>query len=159
MEESVRTADADDLPTIAGLAAAAHAAGAGQRGGAIWQQREALAEPLAESIAALMGRSDAIVVAGAIDGVVVGYGAAESETLRDGRRLGRVLELYVEEEARGVGVAEAMMDAMVAWCRAQGCTGVDAVALPGDRDTKNFYERFGLVARAIVVHRSLEDAS
>ena len=49
----------------------------------------------------------------------------------------------------------AMMEALVAWCRAQGCFGVDSIALPGDRHTKNFFESFGLVARAIVVHRSL----
>ena len=36
---------------------------------------------------------------------------------------------------------------------AQGCFGVDSLALPGDRHTKNFFESFGLVARAIVVHR------
>ena len=37
----------------------------------------------------------------------------------------------------------------------QGCFGVDSLALPGDRHTKNFFESFGLVARAIIVHRSL----
>ena len=30
-----------------------------------------------------------------------------------------------------------------------------AEVLPGMRDSKNFFETFGLVARAIVVHRSL----
>jgi hypothetical protein len=32
---------------------------------------------------------------------------------------------------------------------------MDSLALPGDRATKNFFESFGLKARAIVVHRSL----
>ena len=32
---------------------------------------------------------------------------------------------------------------------------IDALALPGNRAAKNFFERFGLTARAIVVHRSL----
>jgi hypothetical protein len=27
--------------------------------------------------------------------------------------------------------------------------------MPGDRNTKNFFESFGLVARAITVHRDL----
>jgi hypothetical protein len=48
-----------------------------------------------------------------------------------------------------------MMEDLVAWCTAQGCFGVDSLALPGDRHTKNFFESFGLVARAIVVHRSI----
>ena len=47
------------------------------------------------------------------------------------------------------------MDAVLAWAGEQGCVGVDALALPGDRATKNFFETFGLVARAIVVHRDL----
>ena len=46
------------------------------------------------------------------------------------------------------------MQALVDWCGARGCFGVDSLALPGDRHTKNFFESFGLVARAIVVHRS-----
>jgi hypothetical protein len=48
------------------------------------------------------------------------------------------------------------MDAVLAWCRECGCFGVDSLALPGNRETKNFFESFGLVARAIVVHRNLE---
>lgn len=38
---------------------------------------------------------------------------------------------------------------------AAGCLGIDALALPGNRETKNFFEASGLTARAIVVHRSL----
>ena len=41
------------------------------------------------------------------------------------------------------------------WCRAAGCVGVDSLALPGNRHTKNFFETFGFKARALVVHRSL----
>ena len=62
-------------------------------------------------------------------------------------------DLYVEPEARGVGVGEAMMDARPRLGGERGCVGVDALALPGNRATKNFFETFGLVARAIVVHR------
>jgi hypothetical protein len=50
-----------------------------------------------------------------------------------------------------------MMDAVVAWARQHGCRGVDALALPGQRDTKNFFESHGLVARALVVHRDLTE--
>jgi hypothetical protein len=48
-----------------------------------------------------------------------------------------------------------LMDQLVEWCRERGCIGVDSLALPGDRATKNFFESFGLVARAIIVHRRL----
>jgi hypothetical protein len=39
--------------------------------------------------------------------------------------------------------------------RGGGCVGIDALALPGNRQTKNFFESFGFTARAIVVHRRL----
>ncbi len=45
-----------------------------------------------------------------------------------------------------------MMNEVVASAKAAGCLGVDAVALPGDRNTKNFFESFGLKARLLVVH-------
>ena len=62
-------------------------------------------------------------------------------------------DIFTEEAARGVGVGEAMMDLLIAWCEEHRCTGIDAVALPGNRATKNFFERYGLTARAILVHR------
>ena len=49
------------------------------------------------------------------------------------------------------------MDLLIAWCEEHRCTGIDAVALPGNRATKNFFERFGLTARALLVHRRLGD--
>ena len=61
-----------------------------------------------------------------------------------------------------VGVGEAVMDAVMTWSESKGCRGIDGFALPGDRETQNFFERFGLTARAILVHRSLlpaEEAS
>jgi len=47
------------------------------------------------------------------------------------------------------------MDLVLEWCDARGCRGVDSLALPGERATKNFFERYGLTARAIIVHRPL----
>ena len=64
-------------------------------------------------------------------------------------------DIYVDPGARAVGLGETLMNHLIDWCRARGCFGVDSLALPGDRDTKNFFESFGLVARAIVVHRPL----
>ena len=94
-------------------------------------------------------------VVGTIDGVPVGYGASRLVDLADGTVLSEVSDLYVDPEARGVGVGEAMMDLLVAHATEAGAVGIDSLALPGDRETKNFFETFGLTARAIVVHRSL----
>jgi GNAT superfamily N-acetyltransferase len=85
----------------------------------------------------------------------MGYGAARLERLPDDGLLGVVTDLYTEPGCRELGIGETTMQTLVDWCAAQGCFGVDSLALPGDRHTKNFFESFGLVARAIVVHRGL----
>jgi L-amino acid N-acyltransferase YncA len=67
-------------------------------------------------------------------------------------------DLFVEGEAREVGVGEEMTKVVVEWCEERGCRGIDANVLPGDRATKNFFESFGFTARAITVHRRLPGA-
>lgn len=153
--EAARPAIEADLGRLTELARGAVAELTGHRGGAVWRRREARREPLEASLGASLADPDQLVVAGTIDGVVVGYGVVRREALPDGGSLAVVDDLYVEPGARGVGVGEVVMDALIAWAEARGCIGVDSLALPGDRETKNFFETFGLVARAIVVHRPL----
>ncbi|MDZ7732450.1 MAG: GNAT family N-acetyltransferase [Acidimicrobiia bacterium] len=127
------------------------------RGGGLWFWREARYEPFEPELRRALADDRSHVVVGTIDGYPVGYAVAHLEDLRDGSVLARLDDLFVESGARRVGVGEAMMDAVLDWCRDQGCRGIDALALPGNRDTKNFFEGFGLTARAIVVHRDLRD--
>src|SRR5688500_5292052 len=155
MIEAARTASSDDLPRIAELARAAITELRASRGGEVWARREARREPVEASLAADLDNADAIVLAGAIDDAVIGYAVAVVETLADGTELARLTDVYVEPEARGVGVGELLLDEVVAWATERHCVGIDSLALPGDRATKNFFEAFGLVARAIVVHRPL----
>lgn len=155
--EAVRPATQDDVVDLVALAGAAIAEKGEQKGGAIWRRREGRQQPLDADLAQAIDDPDHAVVVGLLHGVPMGYGVAHVEVLADGGRLGVVDDLYVDPGAREVGLGEALMDDLVAWCRAQGCFGVDSLALPGDRLTKNFFESFGLVARAIVVHRSLTD--
>jgi len=93
---------------------------------------------------------------GTIDDVVVGFGVVATEDLHDGRSLGVVPELFVTERARAVGVGEQMLELLVGWCSDRGCVGIDTLALPGHRATKNFFEQSGFTARAIIMHRNLE---
>lgn len=158
--EAVRPATRGDLDRLVELAEQAADELAAGRGGKLWRRREARPEPMRESLEASVAASEAgddqLVVVGTIDDVGVGFAAVHRETLRDGGHLGVIDDLYVEPGARQVGVGEAMMQRLLDWCEAQGCIGVDSLALPGERHTKNFFESFGLVARAIVVHRSLD---
>lgn len=93
---------------------------------------------------------------GDLDGSAVGFAAARLVELADGASLAEIDALYVLPEARGVGLGEALMDEVLVWAAGAGAAAVDAVALPGDRVTKNFFERYGMTARALQVHRRLD---
>lgn len=155
MIEAARAATAHDLADVAWLARAAIAELEPMRGGAVWRRFQSRQEPVDASLAVALADPDQEVLVGTIDGITVGYGVVHVEELAAGGRLGVIDDLFVDAGARGVGVGEAMMGHVLAWCEARGCIGVDALALPGHRDTKNFFETFGLTARAIVVHRTL----
>ena len=145
MEVAVRPATPEDDVRVAALAADAVAEQVDGRGGRVWSQREALRTPGPEGT----------TFVGTIDEFVVGFAAVGVEVLADGSRLGVVTSIFVEPGAREVAVGEALLDEVIAWCRAHDCMGIDAHALPGNRETKNFFETFGFTARLLVVHRSL----
>jgi len=160
--EAARLAEAEDLARLGELARQAIAELAPQRGGAVWRRRDARNEPVEDDLAAAIAETGAggarLVLVGTIVDIPVGYGVVRCVDLDDGGHLAVIEDLYVELGARGVGVGEAMMDLIIEWAQDRRCIGVDAVALPGNRETKNFFESFGLVARAIVVHRPLAQA-
>jgi ribosomal protein S18 acetylase RimI-like enzyme len=151
--ERARRATPDDLERIVTLARELHDELAPMRGGGLWAAREARPEPYDDAYAALLDRNDVSVVVGTVDAYVVGFGVVELERLRDGTTLGRITELFVEPEARAVGVGESIAVELVAFCEANDCAGIDALALPGNRAAKNFFERSGFTARSLVMHR------
>ena len=145
MEVGVRPATPEDAARLEQLHREAIEEQVAARGGTVWSQREALREPPGESH----------TIVGVIDDAVVGYARVGLDTLADGTTLGVVTAIYVEAGAREVSIGEAMLDEVIAWCTAKGCIGIDAIALPGNRETKNFFETFGFTARMLVVHRKL----
>jgi len=155
--EACRAATSTDLSRIAELARLMRAELTAMKGGALWAVREARPEPLEDGYRALLERDDACLVVGTIDGSVIGFGAAELERLRSAATLGVITDLFVEPEARAVGVGEALAGDLVAFCERHDCVGIDALALPGHRAAKNFFEESGFTARAIVMHRRVGD--
>ncbi|MFP5326169.1 MAG: N-acetyltransferase family protein [Acidimicrobiia bacterium] len=147
--EAARLATSADVPRLAELFAEASAELAPTRGGAVFLAREIESDPPPP------GDEGRPVWVGTLDEFAVGYAAAHVEQLRDGMILGVIDHLFVEEGARDVGVGEALMDELLGWFRSRDCDAVDAIALPGNRQTKNFFETAGFSARLIVMHHKL----
>lgn len=152
--ESARLATEHDLDAIAGVAEAIAAGLPEKRGGPLFLRRESGGDARGRA-AAQLEVENGFVVVGAYDDVVFGYSIVMVETLDDGGLLARVDDLAVDAEARGSGIGEAMMNLVLDLARDRGCFGIDSRALPGDRETKNFFESFGLKARLLVVHKAL----
>lgn len=153
-DEQARLATGDDLERLVAMATDAVDEQRDARGGALWARREARRSPR-ETLAAAIDDPTQSVYVGELDGAVVGYGVMRVDNLDDGGKLAIVDDLYVEPAGRGVGLGERIMEALVTEAEKGGCLGIDALALPGNRATKNFFETLGLTARAITVHKAL----
>jgi GNAT superfamily N-acetyltransferase len=152
VEEACRPAGVADVPRLAELNRAVIEELSPMRGGAIWKAREARQEPIEEALEELLDDPDARVLVATIDGTVVGYAVAHLEHLTDGGVLGVIDDIFVEDGARQVGLGELMINDLMAWCEERKCVGMDAMALPGHRATKNFFEESGFTARQLVMH-------
>ena len=152
---TARRATAEDVRELERLDSLARAHVGPHRGGELYLLRDARPIPPASSFLDDVSDSDRLVLIGTVAGSPVGYAVAALHQLRDGYQLAEITEIFVEADVRDVGVGESLMGAITEWAVEHDCEGIDARALPGDRNTKNFFETFGLVARAITVHKDL----
>lgn len=126
----------------------------GQRGGASLVAAHTDAASLEGDLQTALGDSDRLVLLGMMDEVDVGFVSAHCDRSQH-QPFGVIDAIYVEPEAREVGVGEVLVDAVLAWSTDRGCRGVDASALPGSRPAKAFFEEHGFVTRLLVMHRPL----
>ena len=110
IDEGARFARDDDVSVLIGLVSQAVAEKVAQRGGEVWSLREARRQPIETSLRDDLRNADVLLVVGTIDEEVVGYGTIRLTKLHNGTFLGRIVDLYVLPEARGVGVGEAMVN-------------------------------------------------
>ncbi|HKH87229.1 MAG TPA: GNAT family N-acetyltransferase [Acidimicrobiales bacterium] len=157
MTPRARRATSADLENALHLLEQAAAAVTLERGGHVHVQREFPTPPYADHLAALLHDPAACVAVGTVDDVVVGIAIATVETLRDSSSLARLEVLWVEPDAREVGLGEELIGLVTEWAEQLGATCLDAYALPGSRETKNFLEAAGFSARLLVMHRRLGD--
>ena len=102
----------------------------------------------------LVDNVDGFSLVAEVDGVTVGF-ATLRITEFGGQRVASIVRVYVTARARRVGVGDALIASARSIARERHCVRIDAMALPGDRDTKNLYERNGLTARLIVATSAL----
>ncbi|MCU1495342.1 MAG: acetyltransferase family protein [Acidimicrobiaceae bacterium] len=150
--EGARAATREDLARLGELYDEARVALSTSRGGSLLLA-ETLGAGTDELLSELLGDPDACVEAGWYEGALVGLGIARTVERCVAPSTAVVSMLYVEPMARGVGVGESILAALLDWSRARGCAGVDVAALPGDRGTKSLLEQSGFAARKIVMHR------
>lgn len=142
MDVVVRPAAAHDAGALAALERDARTTLVDQRGGP-----QLLAEqPAVGDWATLAARTDRVVLVGTIDEVVVAY-----LELAIGASTAVVRQVYVEPEARELGLGDEMLATAIATARERRCGALEGHALPGDRLTKNLYERAGITTRKLTV--------
>ncbi|MGA9278385.1 GNAT family N-acetyltransferase [Ilumatobacter sp.] len=140
--------DGDDLAQLELLEVEARAALVGQRGGERWLIEHPEVGP---GWADLCRADSSDVVVGHIGDTIAGYLAATLGP--DG--IIRVDQVWVTPNARENGFGDAMLAAVMERARNAGALAVQGESLPGDRHTKNLYERAGIVARLITTYREL----
>jgi GNAT superfamily N-acetyltransferase len=154
VEETVRTATVDDLAAIAELEQESRSLLTQVRGGSLWLAEN---DPLdTATLASRLSAADVdLVLVGELDGIVLGFATAKVSARSPGA-VCELTRLYVSPGGRQLGLGELMLEATTEWARSRGCVAIESFALPGDRETKNLFERFGMKARLLVVHRTLD---
>jgi ribosomal protein S18 acetylase RimI-like enzyme len=146
----VRPATVDDAAAVGQLERDARQALVDARGGAALLAEQ----PAVDDWAATIAAPDRRVWVATIDDVVLGY--LELATPTPGGA-GVVRQVYVHPEAREVGFGDEMLASAIDAIRELGGVTVESFALPGDRDTKNLYERAGVTARKIIVSKRIDE--
>ncbi|MGB3734957.1 MAG: GNAT family N-acetyltransferase [Ilumatobacter sp.] len=140
--------DADDIAQLGLLESEGRAALDGQRGGERWLIEH---PEIGDDWRQRCVETGADVVVAHVGPVVVGYLIADLGT----DHIVRIDQVWVTPEARENGFGDSLLDLAIERARSLGASAVEGQALPGDRHTKNLYERAGIVARLITTYKSL----
>jgi ribosomal protein S18 acetylase RimI-like enzyme len=123
----------------------------------LWKYADGVDTPVAVALESLLDDDDSVLLVGEIDDYPFGFLWMRSEPLlvqAEGERVGVVRLIHVDQEARGVGVGDAMVTMALDEMRRRGHRLFDARVSPGHRNAKNFFESNGFSARLIVMHRN-----
>ena len=120
------------------------------RGGPAWLAEHPPIDPASDGLSILV-----VLIAE----TVVGFLASHDEDVAGRGRVCSIDRIYVLEQTRGIGCGDLLIETASQAARARRCAAIEGEALPGDRETKNLYERAAITARKIVLARDLNDPS
>jgi ribosomal protein S18 acetylase RimI-like enzyme len=140
VEPVIRAAQDADLTALVWLEQLARERLIDQRGADLWLDRHPAQSPTWPAL------TTGDVLVSTIDDVPVGYLRLH---VADG--VVYVDDVFVHPDARQIGCGDALLAAAIEHGVAAGARRVQAEALPGDRDTKNLYERAAITAKRITV--------
>jgi GNAT superfamily N-acetyltransferase len=147
IDPEVRSAEPRDVAQLVALETEARCALVDQRGGRRWlEDHPPVGDAWPDRLA-----SDTVFVA-FIDDVLVGYALV----VDTGPDISRIDQVFVTPGARELGFGDALLAAGLTHARDRGAQVFEGEALPGDRQTKNLYERAGITARLITVSTRLD---
>jgi ribosomal protein S18 acetylase RimI-like enzyme len=106
--------------------------------------------PIGEELDSFQADPHNMVIVVESSGEICGFAQMEiSETVAMIRRV------FVSPNARELGAGATLIDELRSRAKLQRCTRIDAYALPGDRLTKNLFERAGMKARLLIASSDL----
>ncbi|MGH8958167.1 MAG: GNAT family N-acetyltransferase [Acidimicrobiia bacterium] len=123
----------------------------------MWPLADGLPEPVEDALAQAVEDPGTVVTMGLIDDAPFGFLVARVEELlpqAKEEKVGAIRLVFVDRDAREVGVGEAMLDLAMTALRGRGLDRFDAHVLPGHRLVKNFFEAGGFAARSIIMHHA-----
>jgi GNAT superfamily N-acetyltransferase len=145
VEPAFRPATDADRPELVWLEGVARDGLDGQRGADLWADAHPRQSPEWPAV------TDGEVLVSTIIDVPVGY---VRFSVVDAVLY--VHDIFVHPEAREVGCGDGLLAAAIEVGRSRGARRIEAEALPGDRHTKNLYERAAITAKRIVVSAPLD---
>ncbi len=154
MSESARFAETADMAEFEYLHTSSRENISGRKGAEQWLEINSLKGEPDLLFQKLVNDSNYLCILGLYDNHPFGFLIAEQTQLQ-GELSVDIREVFVDPEAREVGIGEVMMDFLLEWAQSASAATLTSRALPGDRELKNFFERYKVTARLIEVVRRL----
>jgi GNAT superfamily N-acetyltransferase len=100
----------------------------------------------------LVGDTKYRLLVGLSEGVIHGYLLVE---IFKPLHKALIKQVFVDSSARQLGLGAMLIEHCEKIARESGCTVLEGLALPGDRDMKNLFERATMSAQLLIVGKNL----